>query len=42
MLLSGDGRILMKMRNVETLHLKTAETEAKRRKAVDPRLCDTF
>lgn len=26
MLLSGDGRILMKMRNVETLHLKTAET----------------
>lgn len=42
MLLSGDGRILMKMRNVETLHLKTAETEAERRKAVDPRLCDTF
>lgn len=42
MLPSGDGRILVKMRNVETLHLKTAETEAEGRKAVDPRSYDNF
>lgn len=37
MLPSADGRMLVKIRNVETLHFKTVETEAERRKVVDPR-----
>lgn len=37
MLPSPDGRMLVKMRDVETLHFKAVETEAERRTVVDPR-----
>lgn len=38
MLSSAAGRILVKIRNMETLHFKAGHTEAKKKKVADPRL----